>query len=320
MRSRVCYEVSLHHLLSNLYLKVAYQCECRLKSPNIDTRMLTSGVGRHVQRKIGCIKASYRLKIQLDRKNKMRNIPILLTSSVIAHDTGVELKSQEDRIRLALESIAQWLRIDPELHLVLCDGSDFDFSYDVCNKFPRARIECLHFENNQSMVKQYGRGYGEGEIVRFALNNSAFIVDAGCFAKCTSKLWVENFAECMKDWNGDLLFKGVFLNVFSISRRTVFSYIDTRFYVVSVRNYNKYFSEAHLHIDAKSGYGLEDCFYAICIQSHLKKFIFKVPPIICGVGGGTGKYYKNTTLRNLKERLRLKLVRMNNQFTALFAI
>jgi hypothetical protein len=248
----------------------------------------------------------------------MRNIPILLTSSVIAHDTRVKLKGQEDRIRLALESIAQWLRIDPELRLVLCDGSDFDFYSAVIEQFPQARIECLHFENNQAMVKQHGRGYGEGEIVKFALNNSAFIADAGCFAKCTSKLWVENFVECLKDWNGNFLFKGVFLNVFSISRRTVFSYIDTRFYVATVQNYNKYFSEAHLNIDAKSGYGLEDCFYAICVQSHLNEFIFRVPPIICGVGGGTGKYYKNTTLRILKERLRLKLVRMNSQFTALF--
>lgn len=245
-------------------------------------------------------------------------IPVLLTSSVIAYDIGVALKNQKERTRLALESVEQWLSIDPLLPLVLCDGSNFDFSSVVLRKFPRARIECLHFENNQELVKQQGRGYGEGEIVRHAVNHSKFIAEAGCFAKCTSKLWVENYLECLNSWNGELLCKGVFLDVFSISRRTYFAYIDTRFYVASCSTYNKHFVDAHLQIERARGYGLEDCFYDVFAKFHLQNKLFNVPPRICGVGGGTGSYYKNTFLRDAKERLRLSLVKMNKRFTPLF--
>ena len=48
-------------------------------------------------------------------------IPILLTSSVIAHDRRVALHDQGLRIDYALESVARWLELYPQIRLVLCD-------------------------------------------------------------------------------------------------------------------------------------------------------------------------------------------------------
>lgn len=245
-------------------------------------------------------------------------VPILLTSSVIPHDTGVALTDSRERTRLALESIKEWLRIDPTLRIVLCDGSGFDFSHLVAENFPHAAIECLHFNNSQNLVRQYGRGYGEGEIVRHALTHSRFIVDAGCFAKCTSKLWVENYLECLDYWNGNLLFKGVFLNAFSLFKKTEFAYIDTRFYIASCDGYRQFFENAHFQINKDLGYGLEECFRDVVLKNRLQKILFRLPPVIAGVGGGTGTYYKNSLKRKLKERLRLKFVLMNRRFSSLF--
>lgn len=248
-----------------------------------------------------------------------KKIPILLTSSVVAHDRSVALTDTEARIHLALESVQAWLKIAPANCLVLCDGSDFDFSDIVAAKFPHAEIECLHFENDQELVKKYGRGYGEGEIVRYALHHSQCISGAGCFAKCTSKLWVDNFDQCQALWNGRLLCKGVFSNVFSPFRKTDFSYLDTRFYIANTSIYQQYFEDAHLEIRKETGHGLEDCFLDIFKKHSITKSLFPIPPVICGVGGGTGVYYKNTHLRKLKERLRLWLVRFDRNFRQLFS-
>lgn len=248
-------------------------------------------------------------------KNK---IPVLLTSSVVAHDSGVALKDTDERIRLALESVEQWLRIEPTLNLVLCDGSSFDFSSIVAERFPSSNIECLYFENNQELVKKHGRGYGEGEIVRYAVENSKSIIMASCFAKCTSKLWVENYKKCLDEWNGNLLFKGVFENVFSAFKKTRLSYIDTRFYIFSTNIYKNYFQDAHKQVNSSLGYGLEDCFFDVFVKNKIFNSLLKTPPVICGVGGGIGFYYKNSIKRKLKEKLRLKLVRMNKKFTPLF--
>jgi len=160
-------------------------------------------------------------------------IPVLLTSSVVAHDASVRLRDTDERLRLAMESVAEWLKIEPRQPLVLCDGSSYNFTDRVRVAFPQARIECLHYENPHELVHWHGRGYGEGEIVRYAINHSRFIAEANCFVKCSSKLWVRNFHECMQWWNGVFLCKGIFLEAFSPVKKTKLHHIDTRFYVAS---------------------------------------------------------------------------------------
>lgn len=246
------------------------------------------------------------------------DIPILLTSSVIAHDHSVQLKDPQAREQLALQSIQRWRNIAPNNPLVLCDGSGFDFAPLVAAMPLSRKIECLKFQNNVDAVRQHGRGYGEGEIVRFAVENSTFIKTAGCFAKCTSKLWVENFSECLSQWNDRILLKGVFDNAFSLTRPTRFSYIDTRFYAINVESYRSQFLHAHEAIQASNGHGLEECFRDIFLSLSCPPALMKFPPVICGVGGGTGRYYKNTPLRRLKERLRYLLIQRHPEFKAWF--
>lgn len=247
------------------------------------------------------------------------HIPILLTSSIVVHDQGVRLQNPDERARLALESIQRWRLIAPTNPLVLCDGSSFDFRALVSKLPGNDRIECLGFLNNENLVRKYGRGYGEGEIVRHAIEHSELIRSAGCFGKCTSKLWVNNFDECIDQWNGELLLKGVFNNVFSPRKATELTYIDTRFYVSSVASYQRNFMNAHHEINTATGYGLEESFRDIFLRNQLTGRMMCPPPVICGVGGGTGVYYTNTRIRILKEKWRYALTKRNPQFTRWFS-
>lgn len=245
--------------------------------------------------------------------------PILLTSSVIAHDQGVRLQNPQERQRLAMESVHRWRAISPDTPLVLCDGSGFDFRPLVETLPNSAQIECLNFQNDVAIVQHCGRGYGEGEIVRHAIGHSALIQSAGSFAKCTSKLWVENFDECIQQWNGDLLLKGVFNNAFTPWKTTELAYIDTRFYIASISTYSKQFLHAHHAVHAQRGHSLEECFRDIFVQQQLHGCLMSPPPIICGVGGGTGTYYKNTPLRKQKERWKYALVKCSPSFRSWFS-
>lgn len=246
-------------------------------------------------------------------------IPILLTSSIIVHDTGVKLKDEAARLRHAIESIEEWLRIDPRISIVVCDGSNYDMQPVLDEKFPQATIEFLSFQNNQHLVQLHGRGYGEGEIVRHAIEHSTLIRKAGCFAKCTSKLWVKNFNDCKRWWNGNFLCHGVFKNVFLPHRPTIFKYIDTRFYIASISFYQRFFLDAHQAIRTADGHGLEECFHSILQNQGLNHVLLPVPPIIEGVGGGTASYYRNSMKRIWKERLQIALLRSDSRFDNLFA-
>lgn len=248
----------------------------------------------------------------------MWTIPVLLTSSIIAHDTRVALTNTSDRLAHALESVDHWLALHPRIKLVLCDGSDFDFAAPIAQSHPDADVECISFANDQEAVLEHGRGFGEGEIVRYAINHSRLIIEAGAFAKCTSKLWVSNYEDCMAEWNGRFLCKGVFDDVFNPFRKTSLSYIDTRFYASSLEFYRQHFENAHLHIDVKAGKGLEDCFTDIVKRQKMQSILLSEPPVIDGVGGGIGKYYKNPYKRRVKEKIRAKIARSFSDYRTLF--
>lgn len=246
-------------------------------------------------------------------------VPVLLTSSVVVHDAGVALKDTQLRTELALDSVREWLRVAPGARLVLCDGSGHDFTPEVQAQFPGAAIECLAFQNDISGVQRQGRGFGEGEIVRHAVEHSRFIAQDRAFAKCTSKLWVENYTEFMAYWNGHLLFKAVFDDVFSPWRPTRLAYIDTRFYVVSVDDYRAYFLDAHARVNREAGYGLEECFRDVIATQHLSGVLCRCAPVIEGVGGGTGSAYRNPLKRRLKERLRVALAQRSGAYAGMFS-
>ncbi len=243
--------------------------------------------------------------------------PILLTSSVEAIDSSVKLKDRYLRIKYSLESLREWVRISPNNKFVICDGSGFDFTPLVSEHFFGVDIECLSFYNDPYLIRLHGKGFGEGEIIRYALDNSTYLNGCEWFAKCTAKLWVDNFLECTKEWNGKFLCQAFFSNVFSL-KKSQLEYIDTRFYLVDRHFYETYFSRAHIAIQRCSGVSIEDRFLGIAIREHLSRFIFKNPPIVCGVGGGSGKYYKDSKIRRIKNRVRSWLISRNSKFKPLF--
>lgn len=243
--------------------------------------------------------------------------PVLLTSCIYIADHAVKLTDPTDRINYTLESIEKWLKIVPYVNLVVCDSSGFDFSPLVQEKFPHANVECLFFIADRDLVKYHGKGYGEGEIIRHALQNSNYLKHATFFAKCTAKLWVENFNDCLKEWNRNFLCKVTFSKVFSI-KKTILDHVDTRFYLVSKDFYSKYLLNVHVNLGGTTGMSIEDSFREVILGNNMKAVIFSTPPVIGGVGGGTGKYYNIKFTKIIKEILRSKFVKSNPSFRHLF--
>jgi branched-chain amino acid aminotransferase len=63
---------------------------------------------------------------------------------------------------------------------------------------------------------------------------------------------------------------------------------------------------------------LEECFRDKFVQAQFRGCLMSPPPVIFGVGGGTGNYYRNTPLRKQKERWRYKLAKCNPAFRSWF--
>jgi hypothetical protein len=234
--------------------------------------------------------------------------PLLITSSVSVVASLTALTDRDTRISLTVKSIEQWLRIEKTLRIVICDGSNFDFTEIVSTAFPGAAIECLFFTNDHKSVALHGKGFGEGEIIKYALENSSYLKASNCFAKCTSKLWVDNFPSCLKLWNGVLSFKCTYSNYASIFRLRL-ERVDTRFYIIRTSLYLECFVSAYLKVRDDDRHYLEHCFRDVILEADLEKAVSPIFPIIEGVSGSSGTRYSKTFWTRFKfvvKRLILK--------------
>ena len=244
--------------------------------------------------------------------------PLLLTSSVTPMDLSGRLNDPALRIKYTLESVGEWLLREPELRIVICDGSGFDFSSTIKSIFPNANIECLSFMNDSMQIAKNGKGFGEGEIIRHAIKHSKLLQESEEFMKCTAKLWVANIQQCLNQWNGHFLCNAYFANVFSLKKNKI-KFLDTRFYIITKDIYIQYFLDAH----SNSGYGpdrknIEYVFLDVVTNHEMTAVLFSTPPIICGVGGGSGKYYKQGLVRIIKDKLRARIARSCCEYKKLF--
>ena len=258
----------------------------------------------------------------------MRNFPpILITSAVKVSAPISKLRNQEIRINLTLKAIEKWLLIDKTMRIVICDGSGVDFSKKIHSYFPSSKIEFLHFENNGSLVAKYGSGYGEGEIIKYALSHSSILKNTPIFAKCTSKLNVNNFKKIAKNFNGSFICQCTFSNIRLI--RSFFDYrsvrkiellgIDTRFYIVKKDIYIKIFQNAYKDVRHEKKYYLEHAFYTAANDGKLKNFIADFPFLINGVSGTLNiEYRKIGILRYSKSLLNFRLLKRISLYKNLF--
>jgi hypothetical protein len=188
-------------------------------------------------------------------------------------DSSVALKNESSRIFHTLESIHRWGCISPQSQFVICDGSGFDFTNLIEERFPHLQVECIHFMNDPSLVQHYGKGYGESEIIQYALMHSRVLKNANYFAKCTAKLWVDNFIACLDEWNGRFLCKAYFSNVFSFKSASL-EYIDTRFYIVDKYFYLAKLANLYVNINSNRSESIEEKFLKVLLNNNAEKFLF----------------------------------------------
>ena len=220
----------------------------------------------------------------------MKPIPVLITSAIDAAAPGTKLADPAERLALTLKGIERWLQNAAVQELVVVDGSGFDYSSQLrdLNLTFRKNIEFLSFQNNAERVRLRGKGYGEGEIVLYALTHSKTLAIAPCFAKCTGKLYVRNYRKCLAAFNGRFM-SGIY-------GKNRIRCLDTRFYLSSRIFWMQYLSRAHFESDDPKGYYIENSYLDRLRENGIKGFTLPVPPLIEGRSGSDNIEYPAPSL------------------------
>lgn len=230
-------------------------------------------------------------------------IPLLITSSIIASAPKTMLSNSSERLLETIKALGQWIEMGVTDKIIVCDGSNFDLAPHIANVIPAyEKIELIRFQNDLNMISRKGKGWGEGEIIKFALKESEVLRSATQFMKCTAKLWVTNAEKCARNFNGEAAFD--YEGRFSPHK------IDTRFYIVSKRFYIQNLLEAHESVSDLDGFYLEHAFCEALAEISPARYVMTPTPRVMGVSGSMGISYKNSRLKSAFRNIRSQLFKV----------
>lgn len=204
----------------------------------------------------------------------------------------VKITDKNNRLDAYFETV-RWAIEDTIFDkIVFCENSNFEYDFAKYEKMAKKAnkvFEYLTFTGDSKTSNQKGKGYGEGEIISFALTNSELLKDEEFFCKITGRLKVSNV---------NLLLKSTNLNYFMNKR--LLKEVDTRFYGIKKKDFLYALKDSYKDVDDYHNYYLEHAYYHDLNTKKIKYRAFYERPLFIGVAGSTGRIYEDKRWRNEK--------------------
>lgn len=155
-------------------------------------------------------------------------------------------------------------------------------------------IEQISYQQDAEAVRKFGKGYGEGRLMEFALQNSERLRASASFYKCTGKVFCRNFRDI------DLMIRNNNVqNLFWVGSYTgtIMHFVDLRFFLCSHDLFRSTLLPSYLATSAGGDYVEE--LVTPGIQSALRAGK-TVRPRLSGFSGLLNEPYPETTLGDLE--------------------
>jgi hypothetical protein len=214
---------------------------------------------------------------------------LIITSCIYPFSSFVKLTDPEEREILHIKALKRWILESNFESIIICDNSNYSYSDDfvILAKSQGKCLEVLSFEGDKIKSEQYGKGYGEGEIMKYVLNNSSIISNYESFCKVTGKLFIKNSNKYLGFKNIDFAFD--FSYNFFWNKEKV-DCVYTNFYYANISMFKLFLEQEYLNVSDSEGVYLEHV-YASALNEEVDIKVTPILPIISGVSGSSGSSY-----------------------------
>lgn len=151
----------------------------------------------------------------------------------------------------------------------------------------QTQLEYLSFQGDTEQAGIHGKGYGEGEIMRYVFQHSELLKNEPYFVKMTGRLQIDNIAKL----TSSLKKTRTYFNIPNPTRRDIY---DTRIYAMPVKQFEEYFENEYGRVMDREGVFLEHVYTGILRDNHIYVSNFPLYPRIRGVSGSGGLTYDYT--------------------------
>lgn len=215
---------------------------------------------------------------------------LIITSCIYPFSSFVKLTNPEEREILHIAALKKWILESNFDVIIICDNSNYIYSEEfmLLAESKGKILEILSFEGDKIKSENYGKGYGEGEIMKYILNKSSLIHNYQSFCKVTGKLFIKNSNKYLSFKNIDFAFD------FSYNfywKKDKVDCVYTNFYYANLSMFKLFLEDEYLKVRDDEGFFLEHA-YALALHKREDLNIVPILPIISGVSGSSGFSYR----------------------------
>lgn len=216
-------------------------------------------------------------------------IDLLVVTSCInpRQQKNLQLFDPEERYQQTIECLKFFIDSAMFKSIVVCDGSGYNFAQNEIKKYSEEKkieLELLSFQQDFSKVEKLGKGYGEGEIMKYIVDNSRLFKKSHFFLKITGRLRVINIKEiCQKISSGKVYF--------NIIPARYIGCVDTRLYGMNTEIYIRYFIDTYKAVNEQEHKSYEYCFTDTIRENKIELHSFPVVPLYAGISGTNNTEY-----------------------------
>jgi hypothetical protein len=257
--------------------------------------------------------------------NPLTEDPLLLTAAITPGAVPfVAVADGQERATQYFCALISWLRSSSAKNIVLCENTATEVDFGVLVDLARSLgkdLEILKFAGN-SEAQRYGKGYGEGKIIEYAVDNSRLLARATRFYKATGRLFLPAFDRVASSAHErDQLFiedyykletqakkylaRGVLragsalknhallANQFARLRPHISQalqlpvWVNTRFFKCDIGFYRQHLKQVYMRADDANGYFLENVFHD-ALKGFPQAKVWHMPLNWVGVSGTLG--------------------------------
>lgn len=222
---------------------------------------------------------------------------LLITASILPQEKRfLKLKDPKRRLCQYLNSLRFYIIQTNMSHIVMCDNSAYEFPSDkmlaLAKRYGK-ELEILQFSGSERKISSRGKGYGEGEIIEYALTHSRLLKEADFFIKVTGRLKVRNIDQIAAHMDMDKIYINREIRDFRASQKQGLQ-MNTVIYGMPKSVYMSEFADAYKEVwDIHKVY-LEHVFYNRSVENGLNVCNLPFFPVIAGISGTGGNHYQDT--------------------------
>lgn len=200
---------------------------------------------------------------------------------LILRDVNERLGQYEESIRFLLNSGAF-------SKVIFCENSNYGTD-EISGLWKVAesngvQMELLSFQGNTDEACIHGKGYGEGEIMKYVFLHSQIALTEPYFVKITGRLKVDNIRDIVIRMDQNKTY-------FNIPNRTRRDIYDTRIYGMPAGQFKELFMNSYDQVMDEEGVFLEMVYTRILRDNMIRVTNFPRYPRLVGMSGSGGLIY-----------------------------